>query len=64
MGDFRSNQSKLCRVKNPLFQEIEFYEETSTRAVVHFGSSRGIEQRLRFEDGQDRSQVFMQLVCT
>ena len=64
MGDFRSEQPKLCTVKNPLFQEFELQEKTSTRAVVHFGSSRGIDQSLRFEGGQDRSQVIMKLVCT
>ena len=33
-------------------------EKISTRAAVHFESSRGIVHRLRVKDGQDRSQLF------
>ena len=61
-GDLKGKWPKWCGVINrlvdPRVQDFELEEETSTRAVVHFESSRGIVQRLRGEDGQDRTQVF------
>ena len=60
----KGKQPKLRAVINELVdhkvQEFELEEETSIRAVVHFESSRGIFQRFRGEDGQDRSQVFFE----
>ena len=44
---------------DPKVQELEWEEETSTRALVHFESSRCIVQRFRVEDGQDDSQFFL-----
>ena len=56
-GDFKGRPLKLCVVFKTMV-DFQDFELISTWTIVHFESSRGIVQRFRGEDGQDRSQVF------